>query len=128
MTDRGYRNGAYDDFLDAVEANRGYYYTCSNDHGLLPPRDVCPHCGDPELLRKPLPEIGTIVTHTTITVPTPRFADDTPYITAIAEFGPVRLTGILYDDDRVEIGQRVTIELESTETGGERTIAFHRHS
>ncbi len=127
MTDRNYRNGAYDDFLDAVEANRGYYYMCSNDHGLLPPRHVCPHCGDSELRRKTLPEIGTVVTHTTISVPTPRFADDTPYIIAIAEFGPVRLTGILYDD-QVEIGQRVTLELESNETGAQRTIGFHCHS
>jgi len=120
------RNGEYDDFLDALEAGEGYYLECSNGHGLLPPRQVCPHCGDRELTEQPLPETGEIVTHTTVAVPTPQFDDDAPYVTAIVSFGAVRLTGILADVDPedVEIGQSVSVGVESNATTGERTITF----
>ncbi|SIS01261.1 Zn-ribbon domain-containing OB-fold protein [Natronorubrum thiooxidans] len=128
MTDA--QNGGYDEFLDALEAGEGYYYACSNGHALVPPRRVCPHCGDRDLEQTELPETGEIRTHTTVTVPTPQFEDDAPYVTAIATFGQVKLTGIVRDIDPVdvEIGQEVTVTVEPSETTDERTIAFYAHS
>ncbi|MXV60575.1 nucleic acid-binding protein [Natronorubrum sp. JWXQ-INN-674] len=116
----------YDEFLDALEAGEGYYAECSNGHGTLPPRRVCPHCGDRELETVPLAPTGEIVTYTTVSVPTPAFDDDAPYVTAIASFGPVRLTGIVRNagEDDLEIGREVTVTIEPTETTDERTIAF----
>jgi len=76
MTDS--TNGGYDEFLDELADGDGYFYACSNGHGLLPPRQVCPHCGDRELARRELPRTGEIVTHTTVSVPTPQFDDDAP--------------------------------------------------
>lgn len=121
MTDEG-----YDDFLYALEAGDGFYYACPNGHGLLPPRRVCPHCGDRDLSRTPLPETGELVTHTSVAVPTPQFDDDAPYVTAIAEFGAVRLTGFVrgVDDGDVEIGQSVTVGVDRSETSDERVITF----
>jgi len=127
MTDA--HEDGYDAFLDALEAGEGYYYECSNGHALVPPRHVCPHCGDRELDQVTLPETGELVTHTTVAVPTPQFEDDAPYVTAIATFGSVKLTGILRDVDPsdVKIGQSVTVTVESAETTDERTITFHPH-
>lgn len=126
MTDTMYRNGEFDELLDKLRDGQGYYYDCPNNHGLLPPRRVCPHCGDRDLQRKPLPEVGTIVTHTTISVPTSQFDDDVPYVTAIAEFGPVRLTGIIQSADRseIDIGQSVAVNVDPDETGVERKLEF----
>jgi hypothetical protein len=128
MTDA--HEDGYDAFLDALEAGEGYYYECSNGHALVPPRHVCPHCGDRELDQVTLPETGELVTHTTVAVPTPQFEDDAPYVTAIATFGSVKLTGILRDVDPsdVKIGQSVTVTVESAETTDERTITFHPHN
>ncbi|ELY49442.1 Zn-ribbon domain-containing OB-fold protein [Natronorubrum sulfidifaciens] len=128
MTDT--QDGSYDAFLDALEAGDGYYYECADGHALVPPRRVCPHCGDRELERVELPETGSIVTHTTVAVPTPQFEDDAPYVTAIATFGQVKLTGILRDVDPndVEIGQEVTVTIDTAETTDDRTITFDRHS
>ncbi|MDG5821466.1 OB-fold domain-containing protein [Natronococcus sp. A-GB7] len=119
-------DGSYDDFLDALETDDGYYYTCSNGHGTLPPRRVCPHCGDRDLESEPLLTRGKIVTYTTVTVPTPRFEDDAPYVTAIATFGSVRVTGVLLgvEPADVERGLEVTATVTETETTDERTIAF----
>ncbi|MFB1066226.1 Zn-ribbon domain-containing OB-fold protein [Natrinema sp. H-ect4] len=124
MTDS--TNGGYDEFLDALADGDGYFYACSNGHGLLPPRQVCPHCGDRELARRELPRTGEIVTHTTVSVPTPQFDDDAPYVTAIVDFGQVRLTGIVrgVDRDDVAIEQRVTATVEPSETTDDRTITF----
>lgn len=119
-------DGGYDDLLDALETDCGYYYACSNGHGTLPPRRVCPHCGDRDLESEPLPPTGEIVTYTTVTVPTPRFEDDAPYVTAIATFGPVRVTGVLLgvEPADVERGLEVTTTVTETETTDERAIAF----
>ncbi|TMT81596.1 nucleic acid-binding protein [Haloterrigena sp. H1] len=119
-------NGKYDAFLNALADGEGYYLTCENEHGLLPPRRACPHCGDRDLAVRDLPESGEIVTHTTVFVPTPQFEDDAPYVTAVADFGGVRLTGIMRDINQndVEIGDCVTATVESNETADERTIVF----
>ncbi|PCR88771.1 Zn-ribbon domain-containing OB-fold protein [Natrinema ejinorense] len=124
MTDAS--DGEYDVFLDSLADGRGYYYACSNGHGTVPPRRVCPHCGDRDLERIPLPETGEIRTYSTVNVPTPAFDDDAPYVTAIASFGPVRLTGIVRGSDPtdVEIGTPVAATVEPRETTDERTITF----
>ncbi|SDK80319.1 Zn-ribbon domain-containing OB-fold protein [Natronorubrum texcoconense] len=120
------RNAGYDEFLEALDSGDGYYYECSNAHGTLPPRRACPHCGDRDLETLPLPATGEIVTHTTVTVPTPAFDDDAPYVTALAAFGPVRLTGIVrgVDPADVDIGDAVTATVKPSETSGDRTITF----
>ncbi|RZV06087.1 hypothetical protein BDK88_4042 [Natrinema hispanicum] len=119
-------NGEYDAFLDALAEGEGYYLVCENEHGLLPPRRACPHCGDRELTERDLPKSGEIVTHTTVFVPTPQFEDDAPYVTAVADFDGVRLTGVVRGiaQEDVAIGDHVTATVESNETADERTIVF----
>ncbi|SDD87177.1 Zn-ribbon domain-containing OB-fold protein [Natrinema hispanicum] len=119
-------NGEYDAFLDALAEGEGYYLVCENEHGLLPPRRACPHCGDRDLTERDLPASGEIVTHTTVFVPTPQFEDDAPYVTAVVDFDGVRLTGVVRGIEQadVEIGDRVTATVGSKETADERTIVF----
>jgi len=120
------RNGEYDDWLDSIEDDQGYYIECGNGHGWLPPRQVCPDCGSRELHEEPLPESGTVATHTTITVPTPQFEDDAPYVTAIVDFGPVSVTGLVrgVDPEDVAIDDVVGIEVGTRETTGQRAVVF----
>jgi len=122
------RNEGFDDVLDAVAEGEGYYLECSNGHGSLPPRRVCPDCGDTELTEEPLPASGEIDTYTVTHVATPNFTEDAPYVVAIADFGPVRLTGQLrgVDPEAVETGQVVGVDVETTETTGERLLTFER--
>lgn len=120
------RDEGYDDFLDALDAGEGYYLSCANGHGWFPPRRVCPECGSQELTEEPLPDAGEIVTHTTISVATPSFDEDTPYVTAVADFGPVQLTGQVrgVDPEAVETGMVVGAGLEETETTGDPLVVF----
>ena len=119
-------DGEYDAWLDAIEDGEAYYLECANGHGWLPPRRVCPECQSQELTAQPLPESGEIATHTTITVPTPQFEDDAPYVTAIADFGPVSVTGIVrgIDPDAITIGTVVGVEVGTRETTGDRAVIF----
>lgn len=119
-------NAGYDELLDAVEAGAGYYYECERGHGALPPRRVCPRCGSADLDESPLPAVGEVETHTTVHVATPQLVDDVPYLTAIARFGPVRVTGFLrgVDPDAAAVGMTVAISVEPTETTGERALAL----
>ena len=120
------RNGEYDDWLDSIEEGEGYYVECAKGHGWLPPRRVCPDCGSRDLRDEPLSDSGEIVTHTTITVATPQFEDDAPYVTAIADFGPVAVTGLVrgVDPEDVTTGDVVGIEVGERETTGERAVVF----
>ncbi len=118
------RNGEYDDWLDSIEDGNGYYVECDEGHGWLPPRRICPDCGSRELHDEPLPDSGTVATHTTITVATPQFENDTPYVTAIADFGPVSITGLVRGADDVAIDDVVGIEVGERETTGERAVVF----
>ena len=120
------RNGEYDDWLDSVEEGRGYYVECEAGHGWLPPRRVCPDCGSRDLSAEPLPDSGEIVTHTLINVATPQFEDDAPYVTAIADFGPVSVTGLVrgVDPEDVTMGDVVGIEVGERETTGDRAVVF----
>lgn len=125
MTDR-VRDAGYDEFLDALEDGDGYYLECTEGHGSLPPRRVCPHCGDRDITETELPETGHVVAHTVVHVPTPRFLDDAPYVTAVVDFGAVQLTGQVMgvDPEEVENGLTVTPDLGETETDGDRLVVF----
>jgi uncharacterized OB-fold protein len=120
------RDGGYDDWLDAVTDGEGYYLACENGHGWLPPRRVCPDCGSRELETESLPEAGEIATHTTVYVATPQFEDDAPYVTAVAHFGDVSITGMVRDVDPadVEMGDVVGIDVGERATTGDRAVVF----
>lgn len=129
MSDSGnpeVRDAGFDDFLDAIAAGEGYYLECSDGHGSLPPRRACPRCGDTELAERPLDDRGEVVTFTLVHVATPQFDDDVPYVTAIADFGPVRLTGIVRgtEPEAVELGQAVEPAVEESATTGERLLVL----
>lgn len=120
------RDDGYDDFLDAAEAGEPYYLESPAGEGWLPPRVCDPVTGQTELVEKELPETGEVLTHTTTFVAGPDFADDAPYVVAIASFGPVNVTGQLrgVDPDDVEIGLPVELGVERTETTGDRVVVF----
>jgi hypothetical protein len=120
------RDEGYDDLLDAVEEGEGYYLACENGHGSLPPRRSCPHCGSTALSEEPIPEVGRIETYTTTEIAAPSFAAKTPYTTAVADFGPVRLTGIVRaDPEDVEIGTTVGLAVGRNTMTGNRMLTFH---
>lgn len=118
------RDDGYDDWLDAVNAGDAYYLECPNGHGSLPPRRVCPQCGVADLAAEPLPDTGTVETVTVVHIATPRLADDAPYATVIADFGPVRVTGMTrgVDPSEVEVGTSVAPAVGESETTGERVL------
>ena len=109
----------FDEWRDAFAAEDGYYVECENGHGSLPPRRVCPDCGATEFAEAPLPETGTVAAVTTIHVAAPSFAADTPYDTVVADFGAVRLTGVVdADTGTVEIGDEVEPAVGTSDTTG----------
>ncbi|WP_255193585.1 Zn-ribbon domain-containing OB-fold protein [Natronobeatus ordinarius] len=117
------RVDGYDDLLDAIVEGEGYYYRCPDGHATFPPARRCPDCGSAALERAPLPDRGTIVSHTTVHVAGPSFVDDAPYVTAVVSFGPIKLTGIVRGG-AVAVGQEVAVDVGTTETTGERFVAF----
>jgi len=125
MSDKA-RDGEYDDLLDAIAAGEGYYLECGAGHGWLPPRRVCPECGSRDLTETPLPDSGEIETYTTVSVATPAFAEDAPYTTAIVDFGPVKVTGLVrgLDPERIASGTTLGVTVGERETTGDRVIVF----
>lgn len=119
-------DAGYDDLLDAIEAGEPYYLECANGHGWLPPRRICPECGSRDLEETTLPAAGELVTFTEIAVAAPTFVEDTPYVTALADFGPVQLTGLLrgVEADEVEVGMVVGVEVGERVTTDDRAIVF----
>ena len=119
-------DAGYDDLLDAIEAGEPYYLECANGHGWLPPRRICPECGSRDLEEATLPDAGEVVTFTEIAVAAPTFAEDAPYVTALADFGLVQLTGLLrgLDGDEAEVGMVVGVEVGERVTTGDRAIVF----
>jgi uncharacterized OB-fold protein len=115
-------------WLDALDAGGGDALVCPDGHGSLPPRRVCPECGAAALSREPLAETGRIETFSVVHVPSPRFEDDVPYVTAVADFGPVRTTGVLRgvdpESDAVEVGLSVGVGVEERATDGEPLVVF----
>lgn len=121
------RDDGYDDFLDAVEEGDPYYLEGSDGAGWLPPRLRDPRTGERGLTEEEMPDTGEIVTMTTTYVATPDFADDAPFVVAIADFGPLQLTGQVrgVDPDDVDIGDEVELDVGRTETADERLVTFH---
>ena len=118
------RDEGYDEWIEAIEKDEGYALECSNGHGSLPPRRLCPECGDSELERRPLPDSGTLDTFSTIHVATPAFTEDAPYVVAIADFGLVRLTSQLRGVEEPEVGIRVGAGIEDRKTEEEPLLVF----
>lgn len=120
------RNEGFDDFLDAVEQDEPYYLEGPEGDGWLPPRRIDPATGSQELTEQPLPDTGELVTFTNTHVASPEFADDAPFIVAIAEFGPVKVTGQLRDavSDEIEIGQTVELAIDTSESKDNRLLVF----
>ncbi|MFC4358563.1 Zn-ribbon domain-containing OB-fold protein [Halobium salinum] len=121
------RDAGYDDWLDALAAGDGYYLACENGHGSLPPRRVCPHCGSSALSEVDLPDSGNVETFTVVHVAAPSFVDDAPYVTAVVDFGDVRLTGVVRDvaPEDVTVGTAVGVDVGTKTTDGERLVVFH---
>ena len=122
---------SYDEWLDAIAAGEGFYLESPAGVGSLPPRRVCPETGSTDLTREPLPETGTIETYSVVHVAAPGFTDDTPYVSAIADFGSVRLTGIVrgLDPDAIDgdtdlIDTEVRLTVETRETTDDRLIVL----
>jgi uncharacterized OB-fold protein len=120
------RDAGYDDFLDAVEAGEPYYLESPSGNGWLPPKEVDPETGERELVERDLPTTGEVLTYTITNVSGPSFADDVPYVVAVAQFGPVNVTGQIrgLDHDDVEIGQTVELGVGRNETADERVVVF----
>ena len=116
----------YDEWLETIENGEAFYLESPAGHGSLPPRRVCPHSGSTELSREPLPEMGTIETYTVVHVAAEKFNDDTPYVSAVVDFGPVALTGILrgVDPEAVAVGDEVSVSVETRETTDDRLVVF----
>ena len=118
----------YEAWLDALDAGDGYALVCENGHGSLPPRRVCPECGATDLSKDPLDTTGRIETFSVVHVASPGFTDDAPYVTAVADFGPVRTTGILRGVDpetgEVATGLSVDIGVGERETDGTPLVVF----
>ncbi len=124
MTD-AVRDLGYDDFLDALAEGEPFYLESESGNGYLPPRRIDPESGEREFTEKPLPDTGEILTSTVTHVAGPSFAEDTPFVVAIVDFGPVRLTGQVrgIDHEAVEIGQTVAAAVGTNEAG-ERLVVF----
>ncbi|WP_299233647.1 Zn-ribbon domain-containing OB-fold protein [Natronomonas sp.] len=118
-------DAGYDDFLDSLADGEPFYLEGPEGDGWLPPRRIDPETGLREFTREPLPETGEVLTMTVTNVAGPSFAADAPYLVAVAQFGPVRITGQLrgMDHEDVEIGQEVTLGVGTSEAG-ERLVVF----
>jgi len=120
------RHAGFDDFLDALEEGEPYYLEGTEGDGYLPPRRIDPATGGQELTEEPLPDTGEVLTYTQTHVASPEFADDAPFVVVVAEFGPVKITGQLREQepDEIEVGQEVEIGIDHTETHDKRVVVF----
>ncbi|MDS0281913.1 Zn-ribbon domain-containing OB-fold protein [Haloarcula onubensis] len=117
---------SHDAFCGAIEAGEPFYLACPEGHGSVPPRRVCPDCGAQSLTDRPLPETGRVQASTVVHVATAAFAESAPYVTAIADFGPVSLTGVVTETppEEVEYGTEVTVGIERTDERARPTLVF----
>lgn len=121
-----YPNQGFDEWLDALGSGEGYYLECTEGHGWLPPRRVCPECGATDLEEAPLPSSGEVRTYTVTEVASPSFEDDAPYVVAIVDFGPVELTGQVrgVDPSEVDVGLVVGATTGLRNTTDDRLVEF----
>lgn len=126
MSDETARDAGYDDFLDAIEEGDGYGLVCSNGHGWVPPRRVCPTCGSRKFSESDLPDTGEVIARTTIHVAAPQFEEDTPYVLAIVDLGPLSVTGQVRREGSGEVhrGLEVSPTLLESATDGSRFLGF----
>jgi hypothetical protein len=127
------RDAGYDDWLDGLAAGEARYLACPAGHGSLPPRRTCPACGDPDLTERALPASGTVESYTVVHVPTPAFEGQAPYTSAVADFGPVRLTGLVRGEREgdgidatpaIEVGTTVAATVGENPTTGGRVVVL----
>ena len=109
----------FDRFTDGIAANEGRYLVCGAcGEAALPPREVCPACAATTLHEEPLPDRGTVLSFTEISVTIPKFHGETPYTVVLAEFdGTVALTGQLRGASAADValGDTVTVGVEARE-------------
>ncbi|MCT9098100.1 Zn-ribbon domain-containing OB-fold protein [Haloarchaeobius sp. HME9146] len=120
------RDAGYDEFLDAIASDEGYYLACPEGHGSVPPTPRCPVCNATDLSEEPLPSSGVIEDQTHIHVAASGFEGETPYVVAIAAFGPVTMTGRLRGDAVADLdtGAAVVPSVELSDTTGSRMLVF----
>lgn len=116
----------YNDFLDALSEEDGFYLECPNGHPSFPPYRVCSVCGESDVTKRSLSDRGIVIAHTVIHVPPPRFSDQAPYVVAIADFEGVELTGHLTSEavDAIENGVEVSVTTGQSEETSERYVEF----
>jgi uncharacterized OB-fold protein len=111
----------FDDFAAGVAAGDPQYLVCSTcQRGMLPPRRLCPACGETDLRRESLPRRGTVDSYTEITVTTPKFHGETPYTVVLVDLTePITLTAQLRGASPAEvaIGDPVVLGAEPRDEG-----------
>jgi uncharacterized OB-fold protein len=83
----------------------------------VPPRSLCPHCGNGDMNWTELPSRGRLVTYTVIHVPPSQFQELAPYAVGIVEFTEgARLPGMIRDvkPENLKIGMELQTEFEAT--------------
>ncbi|MGM0398404.1 MAG: Zn-ribbon domain-containing OB-fold protein [Halobacteriota archaeon] len=121
--DEPVRDGIYDDFLDAVEKGEGYYLDTGEDV-TVPPGTIVPETEPAGGDERPLPEEGEIRSYTVIHAAHPAFAHDAPYVVAIADLGPVRVTGQVRGVEAADVDVGMTVHPTVESTGDRRFLAF----
>jgi len=112
--------------VDGRSAAGEPFYLTGETGSWLPLRRVDPETGAADLERRPLSATGEVLTRTEVDIAAPDFADDVPYVVAVADFGPVDVTGQLrgVDADDVAIGQPVELAVGRSETTGDRVLVL----
>lgn len=83
----------------------------------VPPRSLCPHCGNSDMNWTELPRRGRLVTYTVIHVPPAQFQELAPYAVGIVEFAEgARLPGMIRNvkPGNLKIGMELQTEFEAT--------------
>ena len=84
---------------------------------IVPPRGLCPQCGNSDMNWTELPRKGKLVTYTVIHVSPAQFQELTPYAVGIVEFGEgVRLPGMIRNVKLkdLKIGMELQTDFEAT--------------
>jgi len=92
---------------------------------IFPKRLVCPECGGKEFVEEQMPEVGKIVTYTTVHIGPKFLENDTPYVLAVIEFdNGVRVTTQVVDIDpkEVSIGKNVKFVYRKLQAEGKTGV------
>ncbi|RJS89555.1 Zn-ribbon domain-containing OB-fold protein [Candidatus Bathyarchaeota archaeon] len=90
----------------------------------LPPRPLCPRCGDREMEWEELRGEGEVKAFTVIHVPPTSMAGRTPYAVAVVELkeGP-KITARISEGQEVQVGTKVVAEFRKE---GDKTLLFFK--